>query len=382
MQIHPTLPVTLKSKFRGCILGAIVGDCMGARFDKSPAPLAYVANRIEPASLRNQIPRNGGRFLFPFGVDSLMIFAASEVLRDHISRRSDQSMLQTHMFEKLQAVLERQNQSSSSIQWGVGTRHVLENAGAVDSNKLRTNCGITRALVSGLVDAERTAEPICAATHTHQMAVNGAKTIARAVNIGVSENRALIPTDLDDISSYASLVDKAHNLATFAPYDEQDEFEMNLQDRFAARFGRDASSHCSVAASLFALYRTIHSLPHLDASSEAYIARIKEVSRAGAAKEKKGLSLNTLGNSNRLDTAGMFSGLTPSIEQDLPVALSVAWGISVGGDVRSNACLAGGLAGSIWGEEGIPPEWLMFCEGVELGREVADSLYDLVADKN
>jgi hypothetical protein len=133
---------------------------------------------------------------------------------------------------------------------------------------------------------------------------------------------------------------------------------------------------------LFALYRTIHSLPHLDASSEEYIARIKEVSRAGAAKEKKGLSLNTFGNSNRLDTAGMFSGLTPSIEQDLPVALSVAWAISVGGDVRSNACLAGGLAGSIWGEEGIPPEWLMFCEGVDLGRQAADSLFDLVADQN
>jgi ADP-ribosylglycohydrolase len=121
----------------------------------------------------------------------------------------------------------------------------------------------------------------------------------------------------------------------------------------------------------------VHALPYLDASSREYRERISQVTQAGAKKKQLGIAANTLGNSNRLDTASLFSALTPSIEQDLPVAIAVAWAISLGGDVRSNACLAGGLAGALWGQEAIPDEWLMFSEGVDYARAVADSLLHL-----
>lgn len=349
---------------------------MGARFDKSADPFAAIASRIEPSSLRNQIPRSGGRFLFPYGVDSVMLFATAEsvceALRSGVPLESA-STLTPIIHDALKKRLEDHSRSHSSVQWGLGTRRALE--GSAADKQLRSNCGVTRSLVAGLLGHEHLAQPICGATHTHPSAIQGAQAIARSVHLAVSHSRLSSLDDFSDIPSYAKIVGKAAELATQKPYIEEDEFNTILQDRFRARFGADASSQCAVAAAVFALHRTVHSLPHLDATSKEYRARISMVSHAGEAKKKLGIAKNTLGNSNRLDAASIFAALTPSIEQDLPVALAVSWAISLGGDVRSNACLAGGIAGALWGEEGIPEEWLMFAEGTDRAREVADLLF-------
>jgi hypothetical protein len=351
---------------------------MGGRFNASSLPFAHVANRIEPAALRNQIPRNGGKVLFPFGVDSLMILSTAEVLVESFSKKEaepDPLVLKAAVFEKLKSLMET---DVTSVSWGVGTRHVLQSKDISDSLQLRSNCGITRSLVSGLLDPMTAAGPVCAATHSHPSAIEGARIIGKSVEIAAKSGRMISPDDLVDSPSYHSVLLKAKKLASNLPYEEQDEFELAIQDKFKNLFGVNASSQCSVAAAMFSVYRTIHSLPHLDASSKEYIDRIKEISQSSEDRQKKGLGKNALGNSNRLDSSSLYTGLSPSIEQDLPVSLAVAWAISLGGDVRSNACLAGGIAGALWGEEAIPTEWLIFSEGVDRGRKLADELFAFV----
>jgi len=284
--------------------------------------------------------------------------------------------LEEAVLSELKETLARETERASSIKWGVGTRHVLESGSDPSEAQLRSNCGITRALVAGLVDSSSLSGPICRATHLHESAIAGSQAIANAVSVGLHATRALDESDVSFSISYQKLVERAIDLAVSAPYNEEEEFELDLQQRFKGRFGSDASSSCAVAAAVFSVHRTIHSLPSLDVSSREYLARIDEISKLGLAKQKQGMALNTLGNSNRLDSASLFSSLAPSIEQDLPVALAVGWAISLGGDVRSNACLAGGIAGAIWGEEGIPEEWLMFSQGVQEGRLLAEELFE------
>lgn len=376
MKSIPSVQSHLNSKFRGCILGAIVGDCIGARFDSHAEPFAAIASKTEPASLRNQIPRSGGKFLFPFGVDSLMLLATSGLLLDSLKSKQGWSngFTKETLRDTLQSSLRAQAGESSSIKWSIGTRHVLENESMEAS--LRSNCGVTRALVAGLWDPEL-AGPICSATHTHSGAIKGAKAFAEAVHVAMRQDRLIEAHDIVD-KEYQSVLEKAVNLAATSEYDEDDEFSTRLQDMFAARFGADASARCGVAGALFAVRRTILALPYLDATSAAYRERIMRVSKPGSVRSEKGLSLNALGNSNRLDSAALFSRLTPSIEQDLPVAIAVNWAISLGGDCRSNAYLAGGLAGALWGEAAIPEEWLLFSEGVERGGRVADQFSQLL----
>ena len=350
---------------------------MGARFDKSAEPFAMVASRIEPSSLRNQIPRNGGQFLFPFGVDSLMLKASGRALLSHLKSQSEPRDLSKNVSQALLEALESHTRASSSVKWGVGTRNVLESDASVVEKQLRTNCGITRALLAGLVSPERTAEALCAATHTHSTAVQGAKVVAKSVALALTQDRLITESDIsEEISTYRPVIARARSLAIDKPYDENDEFTTDLQDRFRGRFGQDASSTCAVASMVFSLYRTIHSLPYLDSTSQSYRDRIERMAQEGLEKERKQIAKNVLGNSNRLDTALLFSKLAPSIEQDLPVALAIGWAISLGGDVRSNACLAGGLAGALWGDEAIPDEWMMFSEGMNEGRLLADDLLE------
>lgn len=375
LEICPSMAaaqVTLRSKFRGCVLGALVGDCMGGRFDSHAETFAVISSKTEPSSLRNQIPRSGGRFLFPFGVDSLMMFTTGDLMVDSVRSGAslETCMSRAVVLAKLQTVLSSESVESSIVKWGTGTRQVLEG----DSDRsLHSNCGVTRSLISGLWDPVLASE-ICAATHTG--AVSGAATISRAVYGSVFSNKPISPSNGSD-GQYFSLIAKSIDLATKSgEYNESEEFSMHLQNRFAAQFGSDASARCCVAAAVFGVHRTIHSLPHLDANSKAYQARILEVSEAGRARQNKGVSLNMLGNSNRLDAAALYSRLTPSIEQDLPVALAVNWAISLGGDCRSNAFTAGALAGSIWGEEAIPEEWRMFSQGAQRAKDLADKIYD------
>jgi hypothetical protein len=174
------------------------------------------------------------------------------------------------------------------------------------------------------------------------------------------------------ISLYQSLISKSISLATSKPFEDEDDFSTDLQQKFASKFGSDASASCAVAGAIFAVHRTLYSLPHLDIHSAEYMNTITP-----HATRKHSVKANTLGNSNRLDTEKLILSMTPSIEQDLPVSLAVDWAITLGGDTRSIACIAGSIAGAIWGEEGIPTEWLLFCQGIDEGRRIADRLYDI-----
>jgi ADP-ribosylglycohydrolase len=374
--------VELRSKFRGCVLGAIVGDCMGGRFDGAIEPFALISSRTEPASLRNQLPRTGAQVLFPYGSDTLMMNAVARVVLDSTrisgtpSVDSDPYGLESDLLTSLQTILKRKVHESSSVDWGAGTRNFLESPTDV-THQLRSNCGVTRSLISGLIDVNL-ARPVCAVTHKHTSAIEGAHLVAGAVQSAIHDNAVITESDIAH-PEYHRIVRMARVLASGEKFSEMNDFDTKLQEAFFSKFGCDASAKCAVAGAVFAVHRTIHSLPHVDASSEAYQSRIAQVTQHGLKKSKSKLSVNLLGNSNRMDSSSLYSKLTPSIEQDLPVALAVNWAISLGGDSRSLGFLSGGLAGALWGERAIPEEWLLFSEGIREGRELADELFDRFA---
>ena len=359
---------SLRSKFRGCILGGIVGDCMGSRFDGDQECFAAVSSRTEPSSLRNQIPRNGGRFLFPYSVDSLMLLRTANLLVEKHREFFNNSALDNirdSVYEDLRtAILDVSGTQSTAVKWGFGTRQALE-AGP-NTVKFRSNCGVISAVPSGLINPSW-AESICSATHSHPSATSAAATVAESIYQGLKESR-LIPSVHP---SYKRAIELASS-----PFDE---FSTDVQSKFAARYGSDASAACATAGALFSIHRTISTLPDLDTSSPQYKEEIEQVLPH---KSPRKIASNLLGNSNRLDSEKLFASLTPTIEEDLPIALAINWAISLGGDSRSVACITGSIAGAIWGEEGIPTEWLMFCQGVDEGRIIADHLYDITHTSN
>ena len=361
--------VSLRSKFRGCILGGVVGDCMGSRFDGDQESFAAVSSRTEPSSLRNQIPRNGGRFLFPYSVDSLMLLRTANLLaekhRDFFDNASLDKIRESVYEDLRTAIHDVSGVDSTAVKWGFGTRQALE-AGS-NTVQFRANCGVISAMPSGLINPSW-AESICSATHSHPSATRAAATVAESIYQGLQESRL--------IESVPPTYSRAIELASLP----LDEFSTNVQSKFAARYGSDASAACATAGALFSIHRTISTLPYLDTSSPQYMDEIEQVLPHKRPTTK--IASNLLGNSNRLDSEKLFASLTPTIEEDLPIALAINWAISLGGDSRSVACITGSIAGAIWGEEGIPTEWLMFCQGVDEARIIADHLYDITHTSN
>jgi len=353
---------------------------MGSRFDSDLESFAYVSSKTEPSGLRNQIPRNGGRFLFPYSVDSLMMLQTAELLAEkHIEFFGSPSddLIRESVYNNLQVAMKSDNSSttnssSSQYKWGIGTRSILENSDVKSQVKLRSNCGIISSLTSGLIHPSWSSS-ICSATHSHPSATAGASVISKAIQLGLSEDELLSPTTPGLPATYKQIIEKASSLATSKPFTDDDDFSTDLQQKFSAKFGSDASASCAVAGTVFALHRTLHSLPHLNIHSEEYLANLRQHQSARSHQVRA----NTLGNSNRMDTEKLLAAMAPTIEQDLPVALAINWAISLGGDSRSVACITGSVAGAIWGEEGIPTEWLLFCQGIDEGRRIADKLYDI-----
>ena len=336
---------------------------MGSRFDGDQESFAMVSSRTEPSSLRNQIPRNGGRFLFPYSVDSLMLLRTANLLADKhrdFFHSTNLDQIRESVYQDLRsAILDVSGADSPAVKWGFGTRQALE--ASPNTVKFRSNCGVISAVPSGLINPSW-AESICSATHSHPSATSAASAVAESVYQGLHESRL--------ISAVPPAYSRAIELAS-SPFDE---FSTDVQAKFAARYGSDASAACATAGALFSIHRTISTLPDLDTSSPEYLEEIQQVLPH---KRPSKITSNLLGNSNRLDSEKLFAGLTPTIEEDLPVALAINWAISLGGDSRSVACITGSIAGAIWGEEGIPTEWLMFCQGVDQARIVADHLYDI-----
>lgn len=365
----PVRSASLRSKFRGCIVGGVVGDCMGSRFDGDMETFAMVSSRTEPSSLRNQIPRNGGRFLFPYSVDSLMLLRSANLLaekhRDFFDASSLYVIRQSVHEDLRTAILDGSDTNSPAVKWGFGTRQALE-AGP-NTVKFRSNCGVISSIPAGLINPSWAAS-ICSATHSHLSATSAATVVAEAINMGLKETR--MP------SSVPPQFAPALSLAT-SPLDE---FSTHVQSKFSARFGADASAACATAGALFSIQRTLSTLPDLDTSAPEYMSEINQI--LSTQQKPRKITSNLLGNSNRLDSEKLFASLTPTIEEDLPVALAINWAISLGGDSRSVACITGSIAGALWGEEGIPTEWLMFCQGVDEARIIADHLYDITHTGN
>jgi hypothetical protein len=148
---------------------------------------------------------------------------------------------------------------------------------------------------------------------------------------------------------------------------EEDEDTDELQEAFRRRVGSNASASVSLASGFFGLLKAEHTVATQSTRSVELPPHLKELRASERSK-------NLLGNSNRLDSSRALEREDPVFMEDSPFVLAVNWAISLGGDTRTNACVAGALAGAHWGIETIPEVWQMYCEGVEESLALAEEI--------
>jgi ADP-ribosylglycohydrolase len=347
-------------KFRGCLQGAVIGDCLGGIHDSSGSlhSFAEVAAKADPSSLKSKLFRAGDRHVFRFSGDTIAIMCSANSILTHPKDLDS-------MRKNFEQCLIESFKGRGSLKKAVSTSMVLsnlENDVAFDAAKfnLQGNCGVVRAIPSGLVNPQL-ATLFSGTTHSHANATNGALILAQMIS-SLCQNS----TDFNTLP-YPNFHAKLAAVRAMAA-DSREELEETheLQEKFLRKFGSNSSAIVAISSGYFGFLRALSTFStNPEFEIPAYLKDLRAQDR----------SKNLHGNSNRLDSSKALDRETAVIQEESPVAIAINWAISLGGDTRSNACIAGALAGSFWGEDQIPDEWQMYCEGTDDARSFADQLY-------
>ena len=359
------------NRFRGSLVGAIVGDCLGGMHESSGSvhTFAEVASKSDPLSLRSKLIRAGDRHVFRYSSDSLSIIAASESILayDKVSYDKLRSDFQRRLVESLRHRSGSVHSLSSSMAISE-LSDSLSRSESFEASKydLQGNCGLVRGIPCGLSDP-LLAPILAGSTHSHVSATEGAKLLGELVHWLVHK----FPGSQSDLfnkypNGIISRLQKAALLAEEVFQKDTAEDSTEFQEIFSRRIGTGAGANVALASGWFGYQcALIGAGRHVDTPSvPAHLPAIKADQR----------SVNLYGNSNRLDSERAFERESPFFQKESHIGNAINWAVSLGGDTRSNACIAGALSGAHWGMMEIPDIWLTFCEGVPIAIQLADQL--------
>ncbi|XP_046489458.1 ADP-ribosylhydrolase ARH3 [Neodiprion pinetum] len=340
----------LKSKFRGSLLGALMGDCLGS---------AYEGDELFSAGMKLVIQKSfdklqGPHFKAPviqFTDDSAMTRAVAESLIECTG------FDQTHMAKKF--VKSYYLEPNRGYGAGVTTVfHKLRNNKFVDVlGPAREQFNGEGSLGNGgamrvapitlfyyknselMVDTARKQSHI---THTHKTGVDGA--ILQA--IAIQQSLLLDPKEeLDTCKFTDNLINEMDKieideeglgLVDPSPYKTQLKLLRNLicedgdgphDEKVVHQLGNDVSALHSVPTAIYCFLKAQKPIP--------------------------------------------------AIQTENPLRRTVQYAISLGGDTDTIGSMAGAIAGAFYGEEMIRPEILKHCETSDKFRELADQLFHL-----
>lgn len=300
-------------RFRGALVGAVLGDCLGAPFEGQPGPI--------PSSEVYDVLADGTTLRFTD--DTAMTMALTESLLERGGVDEDH----------LAATWARHFTREPWRGYGAGTGDLLRRVAAGDDWRQASagqfggsgsfgNGAAMRVAPVGLLtggDAEAAASLArrsAAPTHAHPAAADGAAVVAAAV---ATLSVATGPDAVDPVGLVAAL----------APHAGDDELRRRLDDvRLAAGEGDLTPEY--VRDEIGTGVRAVESVPAAVACVAAHPG-------------------------------------------SLPRAVMMA--ICVGGDTDTIASMTGAMAGALHGDRALPPAWLARMEGVEQMGDLAGRLH-------
>lgn len=334
------------SKFRGALLGALLGDCLGSPFefddDESPIVIHKFFEKLEGPDFKS--PK------YAYTDDSAMTkcvaksFVSQGCLDEKdLAKRfvtefySDRRRANTYgqhvvdVFHKLRALKFADPFKPASEQFnGTGS---YGNGGAMRISPVALFCHTDYDVML------HTAKRVTQITHTHALGVNGAILQCLAVHEGLTQDPTQGPLDVEKFTD--GLISKMQMIEQTDEFDGKRPFHTQLliMKKLLAKEG-GANVH-EVKESLGNDVTAIFSVP---TAIFSFLRAQKPI---------------------------------PGIETENKFRRTVQYAISLGGDTDTIASMAGAIAGAYFGEEEISDPYRKYCEGVEEFLELADGLYEL-----
>ncbi|PRD28455.1 UNVERIFIED_CONTAM: Adprhl2 [Trichonephila clavipes] len=334
----------LLSKFRGSMIGGLIGDCLGAPFEgDSPISKRILGNYI------SNLLSGGSIQILPYTDDTCMTLSTASSLIEHkkvdakdlakkyVSEFFSQpkrgygyhvitvfNSLKESNFEDV--FLPAKMQFNGSGSYGNGAAMRIAPVALSGHNKTDESF-------------KNDVEECSHVTHTHPNGVNGAILQSYAVKAALKCDISKEFDPLDFINQLQKKMETIEMKESESPYCKslkkiKDIYLLNQEDisaeEIAEYLGNNVSAHKSVPTAIYSFLRGMKPLSEFE-------------------------------NSN-------------------PFIRTIYFAISVGGDTDTIASMAGSIAGAYYGIESIPDELQNRCELIEEVRKLADKLYNTFGD--
>ncbi|XP_021348624.1 poly(ADP-ribose) glycohydrolase ARH3-like isoform X2 [Mizuhopecten yessoensis] len=377
---------SLLSRFRGCLAGAVIGDCVGDKFESKWADsiamvrIIHEDKKIREAEKRKKANENAdGEIsngeIWTFTDDTAMARSVARSLIEHkgfnardMARRFTEEYFNerfrgyggsvTVVFQKLQET-EYENPFEPA-------KKQFEGEGSYG------NGGAMRIAPAGLFgykdnDFHRLrdlAEDITKITHSHYQAIQGAVLQAYAVDLALRVEGHLDADEfLNDLIKQMKLLEQ-----------EAERITIYYERRNEKTITRDSGEERSTASE--------H--PYCDK-----LEKIKTFLKQEAPPSPQEINEELGTDVAALESvpAAIFAFLyatkdIPYLENRNLFEKTVMYAISLGGDTDTIATMAAAIAGACYGEEQLPEHWKLCCEGVDDALEDAEQLYNLSQSSN
>ncbi|KAE8738141.1 hypothetical protein FOCC_FOCC016383 [Frankliniella occidentalis] len=342
--------VSLISKFRGCLAGALFGDCFGApfEFEDENGPSPVVLNKFF-AKLEGP-PFKTPKYAYTDDTAMTKCIAQSFVDRASLDERDIAKRFVTdfytdttergyggHVTEVFRKLRDQQcadPMKPASEQFnGTGS---YGNGGAMRVSPVPLFCfGDYNRMI-------HVAKRVTQITHTHPLGINGAILQCLAIHQGLTLDPRGEPLDVqkfaDELITKMEAIEEPDQIDGRRPYNTQ----LQLIKKLLAKEG-GASAH-QVQESLGTSVDALFSVP---TAIYSFLRAQKPI---------------------------------PDIETDNKFRRTIHYAISLGGDTDTIASMAGAIAGAYFGEEEINDSYKMYCEYVEEILELANGLHKIAKE--
>ncbi|KAK3928551.1 ADP-ribose glycohydrolase ARH3 [Frankliniella fusca] len=342
-----TSGVSLLSKFRGCLAGALLGDCFGAPFEfqDEDGPSPVVLNKFF-AKLEGP-PFKTPKYAYTDDTAMTKCIAQSFVERANLDERDLAKRFVTEfytdttdrgygasigvVFRKLREQQCADPMKPASEQFD--GRGSYGNGGAMRISPVPLFCFRDQELMVHV------AKRVTQITHTNPLGVNGAILQCLAIHQGLILDPSVGPLDVhkfaDELIAKMEAIEVPDEIDGRRPYNKQLHLLKKLLEK------EEGASHHQVRESLGNDVDALHSVP---TAIYSFLRAQKPI---------------------------------PNIETDNKFRRTVHYAISLGGDTDTIASMAGAIAGAYFGEEEINNSYSKYCEYFEEILELANGLYEV-----
>lgn len=343
---------SVMSRFRGCLIGALVGDCFGKPFeDAGKATIESVKKFVD--NVEAEKSKKNAKILH-YTDDTEMRLSVEASLLKHKGFNA-QDMAKRFAKEYFASKIHRNygghvpkifsDWSSKHLEdVFLPARQQFNGAGSFgNGGGMRIAPAALFMYNENSQKLKELTDKITQLTHTHNLGILGAYLQAQAIHLVLNTTESPFPTE--------KFLDKL--IETMIYYEEE-------------AFGKSYSQKQEVPLCLYSQKLKVikEFLDEPDVDKRKVIIKLgNNVSALGSVPTSIYSFLRALSDIDGLKERNAFER-------------TIIYAISLGGDTDTIATMAGAIAGAYWGVDAIPITWQQNCEGLAVTQKHASSLYE------